>query len=341
MASDRYREWEGAADRMLSDLEKAQALNKAEMEAVRRDLARSMRDEASRGADALTTLRMGTARVLVPGSENLRRANITSERVRERFSNFKLSFLDKDQARRFVEAGSLSAVPVGHFVRQSKRLARAARVFLGRIGELEPTLREEVDETLRQIDDAQNDLLKLEVRSFTNVRENLLRTVNGRMTRHQAGQAIETYDINRHLWNLSLLAHPEGVVRAMLANASDRMAERVSETKTTMPKRMWVVVGAGPNAVSKMRPDSRVAHILWRTFQQGDLDRRYAEVNTNRTSATSWRGLGFDYQSPEFYVPVPPEIAEETKEAMRERRREVMRQIEEQGKREGAGDEDL
>lgn len=329
----------GAADRMFSDMEKASSLNAAEMEKVRRELAAELRAIARGGGDALQALRMGAARVLVPTRANTATARVTSERVRQRFTSWKLSFLDTKGVAEMV-AGPLSGVPVGSFVRQSKRLARNARAFLERARMLEPSLSQEVDDTLAQIEDAQNDLLKLEIRSFTNVRENLLRVAGGRMTRAQAGKSIDYFDINRSIWNLSVLAHPEAVARSLLAAASDLTAEKSTSSTTTNPKRAWVVVGAGPVSVSKMTPDSRVAKILWRMFEQADLDKLYAAHNAGRQSATSWRTLGLDYGTPEFYAPVPPAIVDEVKDAMREKRSEFLRKIQEQGEREGAPKEE-
>lgn len=336
-----FGEWQSAADRLLADLEKSGAANKAEMERERAKLSAELRTIAENGADKLQAARMGAARVLVPTRDNTRIANVTSERVRERYTAWKLSFLSKAAVREMVAAGSFADLPVGTFVRQSKRLARHVRTFLEQARMLEPTLSREVDETLAQVEDAANDLLKLEVRSMTNVRENLLRAANGRMTRAQAGRAIETFDLNRSIWNLSVLAHPEAVARALLAAASDLTAEAKTGSTTTQPKRAWVVVGAGPATISKMTPDSRTADITWRMFQQADLDRLYDANNRDRQATTSWRGLGLDYGTSEVYIPVPPELVDETKEAMRERRREFLRQVKEQGEREGAKEEEL
>lgn len=319
-----FDEWLKATDQVVEGLEASALLNREELEGVRSKLAADLRGEAQAGVDRLRTIRLGRARVLVPGQDTLKEANLTSQRVRERFSTFKLTYLSKEDIREAFRRGDMQQVGKDSFVRYSNRLADNVRTFLRQVGELEPSLAEEVAETLRQVDDAENDLLKLEVRSFTSVRENLLRAANGRMTRVHAGKAINTFDLNRNLFNLSLLAHPEGVARALMANASDRMAERVTRNVAERPKKAFVVVGAGPNAIRKMRPNSRTASLIWRVWSQADLDRHYADVNTKRTAATSWRGLGYDYNTPEWYVPVPPEHVEQAQQAMRERRRGLL-----------------
>jgi hypothetical protein len=319
-----FDEWLKATDQVVERLEASALLNREEMEGVREKLAADLRAEGKAGADRLRTIRIGRARVLVPGRDALREANLTSQRVRERFSTFKLTYLSKEDIRAAFERGDMQQVGKDNFVRYSNRLADNVRTFLRQIGELEPSLKEEVDETLRQVDDAENDLLKLEIRSFTSVRENLLRAANGRMTRVHAGRAINTFDLNRNLFNLSMLAHPEAVARSLMANASDRMAERATRSVADRPKKAFVVVTAGPNAVSRMRPNSRTASLLWRVWSQADLDRHYQAVNTKRTATTTWRGLGYDYNTPEWYVPVPPEHVEEATQAMRERRRGLL-----------------
>jgi len=319
-----FDEWLKASDQVVERLEASALLNREELEGVRRKLTDDLKSEAKAGVNRLRTIRIGRARVLVPGADSLREANLTSQRVRERFSTFKLTYLSKEDVRAAFERRDMQGIPKDNFVRYSNRLADNVRTFLRQIGELEPTLQEEVEETLRQVDDAENDLLKLEVRSFTSVRENLLRATNGRMTRVHAGRSIDTFDLNRNLFNLSLLAHPEGVARSLMANASDRMAERVTRSVAERPKKAFVVVGAGPNAIRKMRPNSRTASLIWRVWSQADLDKHYADVNTRRTAATSWRGLGYDYNTPEWYVPVPPEHVDEAQRAMRERRRGLL-----------------
>lgn len=307
MANIDANQFMGAADALLKKLEDSGLLSKKEEEKTRKDLAKQIRDEAKEGAKGLGTIKVGAARVLVPTSANLRQINLISERSRRRFSNFRLQWLSPRQVRKLRADGGMQGTKPGEFIRHSRRLARHVRSFLGQIKELEPSLEEEVEATLLELEDAQNDLLKLEVASFTSMRETLVRAVNGRMRRSELVQEIEGWDINRHLWNLSLLEHPKAAVQQLLADASSRMGEAVSETVSQIPKRSEVVVGIPPIAEGKMTPQSRTADIAWRLFSQAELDARYAKLPKKQGAQASWRGLGLDYNTPEWYVPVPQE----------------------------------
>lgn len=327
MAGPTPGEWGEAADRLLERLEASGLASEQEMDRVRESLAADLRADLTAGLDRLQTMKVGRARVLVPSTANLAAINLASQRVRERFSRFSVRYLNRDQVREAVERGDLEGLDVGQFVRHSRRLARHVRTFLEQMGQLEPAMRDEIAATLEQVEDAQNDLLKLEVRSWTNARETLLRMVQGRTERAAAGEQVRTFDLNRNLFNMSLLAHPAAVVSDMLARASDRMGERASESQDVDPKRAFVVVGVGPNAERKMTRGSRVAGIVWRVLSQADLGRLYRNINTSRTAPSTWRGLGLAPNTPEFYVPVPREIVPEVEEAMRVRRRSLMERL--------------
>ncbi len=317
---DEYLE---SVDLLLGRLERDADLNAREVEAIRRDLVGDIRDIGASGAGRLRTARLGRIRILIPESENFRRIGLTSRRVKERFSRFKLEWLSKKDMRGLVD-GPLDEISKKRFIRGSRRLARNARSFLKEIEELEPTLAEEVQATLRQIDDAEMDLLKLEVRSWTRVNENLRRMVNGRLTKAKATGALRRFDVNRNLFNLSLLEHPKAVVRDLFARASERMAQRVTRVAREIPRRAFVFVGAGPAAIQKMTKGSRTARFLWRLFSVEDLDRRFAKMAGRALATSTWRGLGLGFATPEFYIPVPPEIVSEVEKAMRARRREFL-----------------
>ena len=317
------QEYLDAADDLLVGLEGDAITNREEVQPIRAQLAAAAHEVGIRALGRMQTARIGRTRILIPTAKNTREALGASERVKERFSKFKLSWLDKEQTKRLITDG-FSKADQRNFFRHSNRLARNARGFLNRIGELEPTLKDEVDATLRQIDDAKNDLAKLEVRSWTKMQETLLRNVNGRQTRTAAGDAVQTFDINRNLFNLSLLEHPKGVTRDLLAQASERMAARTTGSTSTRQKRALVFLGAGPDAVSRMTPDSRTARVVWKLFTARQLDNTFAALNSSRQSGSSWRGLGLGHNTPDWYVPVPPEISDEVREEMRKRRRDFL-----------------
>lgn len=320
------------ADNLLANLEDNAKLTREELEPIRQEITKDVRKLGADAVDNMKTARVGRVRVLVPTGENFKRANVTSSRVEERFSKFRLKWLDKGAVRKFVDDPSVEKRDKANFFRHSHRLARNAKEFLSRIKELEPSLEEEVNETIRQIDDAKNDLVKLEVRSWTDMNERLRRVVNGRMEEGEGGRSVRTFDLNRNLWNLSLAEHPRAVVRGLLANASERMAERVTTKKDELPKRAFAFVGAGPDAVSKMTKGSRTAEVLWRVFSQDQLSKRFAKLAQAGAKA-SHRGLGLGYGSSEMYVPIPSENLEEVEAAMRERRRKFMEEFEQREKR--------
>ena len=316
-------EYLAAADRMLAGLEADGARSLAEVEPIRLQLAVAAREAGLAALNQMQTVKVGRTRILIPSGRNTSQALGASERVKERFSRFRLQWLDKGEVKRLVSEGFTKAEAT-QFFRHSNRLARNAKLFLGQLGELEPDLQEEIDATINQINDARNDLTKLEVRSWTSMQETLLRNVGGRQTRTATGDAVKTYDLNRNLFNLSLLEHPKGVARELLANSAERMAARSKGSKSTIPKRALVFVGAGPNAVSKMTPDSRTARVVFRMFTAGELDKQFAKLNTQRQSPTTWRGLGLGHNTPEYYVPVPPEIADDVREEMKKRRADFL-----------------
>lgn len=319
-------EYLDAADKLVEGLEKSAATNKREVASFRLQLTAAAREASRAALDRMQTIRQGRTRILAPTATNRREAIGASERIRERFSRFSLQWLDKAEVRRLVSQG-FTAAQQRDFFRHSNRLARNARTFLNRLGELEPSLEEEIEATISQIDDARNDLTKLEVRSWTKAQENLLRNINGRQTRERARQDVQTFDIDRNLYNLSLLEHPKGVARELLANSTERMAARVTTSRSELPRRALVFVGAGPDAVSKMTPDSRTARVLFRVFSARELDERFAAINKGRTTTSNWRGLGLAYNTPEWYVPIPPEVEDDVRREMRKRRREFLARI--------------
>lgn len=320
------KEFFKAADGLLKRLERDALANKKEVQGIRDELVAASKKDSSRALAGMKTTAFGRTRVLVPTPKNLQRLNLASQRTRERFSRFKLQWLNKGEVRSKISQG-FTAADQANFFRHSNRLARNAKLFLAQIAELEPTLKDEVDATVRQINDASNDLLKLEIRSFTTARETLLRAVNGKMTRSEAEDAIRTFDLNRNLWNLSLLEHPKAVVRDLLSSASERMASRAVRKKSEIPKKALVFVGAGPDAVSKMTEGSRTAQVLWRLFSAEKLSKRFKKLNAGRVTTSSHRGLGQDFGTNEFYVPVAPEIEEEVREELGERRKAFLEQV--------------
>ena len=318
--SEPAREYLRASDAFLAKLEAAGVVDKKEEESTRKSLARQVRNEAKRSARNLETAQVGGSKILVPTSANLRLANLISERTRRRMSDFSLSYLNPQQVRELQANGSLQGTSAGQFVRHSRRSARHMREFLGRIGELEPDLREEVDATLAEIEDAKNDLLKLEIRSFTQMRERLVRSINGREKRSALVKEIDAWDLNRSIWNLSLLEHPKATVQQMLARSSTRMAERVTEQTSRLPKVAHVMVGIPPGAQKKMTPESRTASLVWRLFSQEELDRAWERLPQKQEAQGSWRGLGLSYNTAEWYVPVPPEIVDDLRPILSARR---------------------
>ena len=191
-------------DKMLCGLERDLQLSAVELEGVRAELVKDLRAIGRNNLGNIGTIRQGGTRILVPSPQTTAALGITSQRSEDRFSRFRLQWLNRDQLAERIGAG-FSAAEVAEFHRHSNRLARNAREFLREIAELEPSLEAEVEATIAQIEDAKQDLLKLEVKSFTRLTETLGRAANNRMTRVQAGAAIDTFDINRSLFNQSLL----------------------------------------------------------------------------------------------------------------------------------------
>ena len=318
-------------DKLLCGLERDSELSLREVEGIRGGLRKDIQGIQRDALDKMSTGREGRARVLLPTRANIQSANLASTRTRERFSNFRLQWLDKANLDAKIKNGFTRAQQA-EFHRHSNRLARNAKEFLQEIAELEPSLQEEVDATIAQIDDASMDLLKLELSSWTKVQENLGRSVNGRMRRVAAGDAIRTYDLNRNLWNLSLLEHPKAVTRTLLANAQERMqsaANAISRRVTTKPKRSMFVAGVCPDgvAVSRMTPESRTATIAWRIFSPEDLIKQAAKRATQVQGVSTFRGLGMAPNTREFYVPVPPGNVAEVEEIMRERRSQFLKDL--------------
>lgn len=159
------------------------------------------------------------------------------------------------------------------------------------------------------------------------MQENLLRNINGQASRQATANAVQTFDLDRNLFNLAMLEHPKGVARELLANSSERMAARVTRTASELPKKALVFVGAGPDAVSKMTPDSRAARVMWRVFSADQLDKRFAALNAGRQSSSSWRGLGQAHNTPEWYIPIPPEVEDDVRRSMRKRRQDFLTRI--------------
>lgn len=324
-----------ASDKLLKNLERDALANAAEAEAIRREMVAGIRAIQVGAVQGMKAARVGRARILVPTGTNYQKVNLAASRTRERFSKFRLQWLDKAVVRDRISQGWTKA-DQREFFRHSNRLARNARTFLREIAELEPSLEEEVRATTQQIDDGSNDLLKLEVRSFTRVSENLRRAVNGRMTKAGLGRTAQTFDLDRNLWNLSLLEHPKGTVRELLANSSEKMAARlVKETGPELARRAHVFVGAGPGSIAQMRqrPDSRTAKLVWRVFSAEQLQQQARKLAVSRQSLSSWRDLGQGYGTQEWYVPIPPETLDGVEKAMRKRRSEFIASVQRGGQR--------
>ncbi len=321
----------GAMDKMLCGMERDLGISALEMEGIRSGLVNDIRGIGADGAAKMGTLQIGGRHVLVPTEANAKLIGLTAQRTEERFSRFKLQWLNKEQLEQRISAG-FSAAERAEFHRHSNRLAKNARTFLDEIAELEPDLQEEVDATKAQIDDASNDLTKLELRSSTQMDETLRRSMLGGATREATGASIKTYDLNRNLWNLSLLEHPPAVSRAILANSASRMAARVTKvTSPEFPKRAFMVAGvcpAGTQAVL-LNPGGRTAELAWRVMSVETLAARAAANATAVQGAGSgYRTLGEGPGTREFYVPVPPENLDEVRELMAERRAEFLATVE-------------
>lgn len=297
-----------AADDFLAKVEASKLVAKNELETIRKGLVQDLRRETKATVNSLQTATVGAAKILVPNSDNLRKINLSTERSRKRMSSFRLSYLDRTQVSNLASDGSTLPEDKAKFIRHSRRLARHAREFLTQIKELEPTLQEEVDATLLQLEDNDLDLLKLEVKSFTRMRETMLRGVQGRKERGQVLKEIDDFDINRSLFNLSLLEHPDAVVRDLLATASERMGSAVTEKISEIPKAAHVFVGLGPDAMSKTGPAGRTAEIAFNLFDTKTLNDKYKNAPGRQASPGGWRGLGMGFNTKEWYLPVPPSL---------------------------------
>jgi hypothetical protein len=69
-----------------------------------------------------------------------------------------------------------------------------------------------------------------------------------------------------------------------------------------------------------MTPESRTASLVWRVFSQDELDRAWEKLPPKQEAQGSWRGLGLSYNTPEWYVPVPPEIVDDLRPLVSARR---------------------
>lgn len=326
MPAENGEKFVSAMDKLLCGLERDSETSVSELESVRKTVMNEIKAAQNAALDRMATGRVGRSRVLLPTRANISAANLASTRVRERFSSFRLQWLNQENLQQKIQAGWTRAQQ-NEFHRHSNRLARNAKSFLQEIGELEPSLQDEVAATIAQLEDARNDLLKLEVRSWTRAQETLGRSVNGRLTRVAAGDAIRTFDMDRNLWNLSLLEHPKAVTRSLLADAEERMREAVSKRTSRQPKRTAFVAGVCPagTSVSKMTPESRTAKLAWRVFTAGELTARAAKKAKQVQSVSTFRGLGESYNTREFYVPVPADNLEEVEQLMRDRRSDFLK----------------
>lgn len=298
-----------AAQDFLAKMEASKLIAQDELEAVRKELVRDVKREARKTARSLQTAKIGAAKILIPNADNLRKINLSSERTRTRLSSFRLSYLDRSQVTRLTEDGTMSQDPK-KFIRHSRRLARHAREFLVQIKETEPSLEEEVDATLLQLEDNDLDLLKLEVKSMTRMKETLLRGVQGRKERGQVLKEIDDWDINRQLFNLSLLEHPDAVVRDLFASATEAMGSATTTKVSEIAKRAHVFVGLPPTAAANMTKNSRVADLSWRLFSTADVDKKFKALPGKQASPGGRRGLGLGFNTKEWYIPVPPSMVE-------------------------------
>lgn len=320
-----------AVDSFTAKIEASGLVNEKELEGVRAGLVRDTRAEGKAAAAGLGALKVGNTKILVPSAENFKKLGLASERTRTRFSNFRLNYLAPGQVEALrAGAGVLPSNPK-EFIRHSRRLARHAREFLNAIEEFEPDLAEEIEATRIQLADNDMDLLKMETKSYTTFRETLTRGVGARKQRGAVSKEFNTFDINRNQWNLSLLAHPKATVRSLLADSAEKMGARVSTKASQLPLRSHVLVAPQPNAVSRMKPGSRTAGVAWRVFTAKQLTDRFNRINaTRQASPTTWRGLGLDFNTAEWYMPVPPEILDDVKAISKKRRAALLAQLAEQ-----------
>ncbi len=297
-----------AAEDFLKKIEASKLVTQEEQEQIRKDLVADLKAEAKKTVNSMATTKFGGTQVLVSNADNKRKVKLSTERMRKRLSSFRLSYLSPEQVNTLKADGTLTDDPK-KFIRASRRQARHAREFLKQIGELEPSLQEEIEATLDQINDNDMDLLKLEVKSMTRLTETMNRAILGRKERGEVLKEFDDWDINRQLWNLSLLEHPDAVVRQLFANASERMASATTTDVTEIPKVAHLFVGLTPQAESKLTPDSRTASFAFRLFNQEKLTEKYNALPPKQASPSTWRGLGLGFNTREWYIPVPPAIA--------------------------------
>ena len=309
-------------DKMLCGLERDLQLSATELEVIRGELVKDLRSIGGGGVGKLPTLRVGGQRLLVPSEETSRIIAGVRQSATDRLSLLNIKWLDKNDLSSRIGAGFTKA-EVGEFIRHSNRLSRNMRTFLQEIAEDDPSLEAEVNATLVQLDDASNDIIKLESRGVTGMDETLGRAVGGRMTRAQAQAGVDTFDLNRGQWNLALLEHPQGVVRGMLANSAEFMSARTGATGADVFKRAFMIPAVCSRGESTvlLNPGGRTAELAWRVMSVDKLAARAAGLATATQSAgAGFRTLGEGPGTREFYVPIPPENLDEVKEIMKERR---------------------
>ena len=327
-----------AADGLLEGLGRAREQNAKAAQTAGDELVKAARDEGLKAIDSMKTTREGGKSVLTPGAKNNAIADLRADRVRTRASKFRVQWLEERgigrTIRAFKKAGINQKDARSEFVAASHRLAEQAGIFLKRIGEVAPTdeeLQREIRATETMIQDARNDLVKVETATWTTLRETLVRATQGRMTKEDAEEAVRNFDVNRSLLNLSLLAHPDGVVRQILAGASEKMVQRRTKISASeLPSKAHVFVGASPEDVKTMSPGGRKARVLWRVFSHAQLDGLYRNLQARagpKGKTSSWRSLGIGYNSAEFYIPVPPELLPEVRIEMAKRRAALERDL--------------
>jgi len=313
-------------DKMLCGLERDLQLSAKELEVIRGELVKDLRSIGGGGVGKLPTLRVGGQRILVPSEETARIIAGVRQGAQDRLGLFSIKWLDTNNLAGRIDSG-FSKAEVGEFIRHSNRLTNNTRAFLQEIAEADPSLEAEVAATLVQLEDARNDILKLEAKGSTGMSETLSRATGGRLTRAQAQSGVDTFDLNRGQWNLSLLEHPQGVVRGLLANSAQFMSARTGAKGADVFKRAFMipaVCNRGESTVL-LNPGGRTAQIAWRVMSMDQLAARAAGLATATQSAGGgFRTLGEGPGTREFYVPIPPENLDEVKEIMKERRAEFL-----------------
>ncbi|KKN16093.1 hypothetical protein LCGC14_0979480, partial [marine sediment metagenome] len=94
----------GAMDKMLCGLERDLQLSATELEGVRSSLVNDLRAIGTEDLGKLGTIRQGGVRILTPSSQTIRQLGLTSQRSEERFSRFRLQWLNKDQLSQRISA---------------------------------------------------------------------------------------------------------------------------------------------------------------------------------------------------------------------------------------------